>query len=233
MVGNISVIEGIDEIQNNERDYVDFRSDPKFLAAVTKEFENRESFNEIHGRISEGMKIAGRAILFRGHGARGVQRVHGHGDGAPGHHHGVLPATSGYKIDVYPGTHLVHKSFAEARADKHMVNSNQKEELRLKRGDLLLFHSSMAHAGASLNRKNMKVKMDFLEDVSVDWFPPDKRAQKITDMALHFDIEDATLGKTFASESETGRLAQLRIHEKWNESSAKSVEKAKDELKQC
>ena len=144
------------------------------------------------------------------------QLPHGDGEGEPGHHHGVLPATPGYNIHVYPGTHLLQKSLRDAKNGLCKVNRSQQKTLSLGVGDLLVFHSSLGHAGAKLNDTNAKKSLEIRQNlIDITWFSGANEGTRVTDLAIHFDVEDKILSGeiTFERAQATGATEQLRLKE--------------------
>ena len=191
-----------------------------------------EACQELRENISEGLKTVSCSVLYRGEGTDMDQLPHG--DGEPGHHHGVLPATPGYKIHVYPGTHLLHKSFREAKNGLYKVNRRLRKTLTLEQGQVLIFHSSLGHAGASSNETNGKKYLEINQNsIDINWFCGANKGKRVTDLAMHFDIEDK-----FSSRGtilRNGFIEQLRLREEETDTGVHQSElrAAKEKLKEA
>ena len=155
-----------------------------------------------------GMSCA--CLLYRGEGMGFNQRVHA--DTEPGNYHGVFVATPDYEIHLFPGTHLLHKSRSEAKDNKYFVTVDEQKTLKLKVGDLLLFQSSLGHCGGRSNDRNTCIPLGFDQDsIDIKWFSEKNSKKRVTDMALHFDLQDKFCGDTPASSYSTGRVELMRL----------------------
>ena len=89
---------------------------------------------------------------------------------------------------------------------------DEQKTLKLKVGDLLLFQSSLGHCGGRSNDRNTCIPLGFDQDsIDIKWFSEKNSKKRVTDMALHFDLQDKFCGDTPASSYSTGRVELMRL----------------------
>ena len=183
------------------------------------DFENiRKEQNKIKQHINNlkqnapTIKPMHYAVLWRLAGISTIQKVHG--DGGPGNYHAVVPFTSDYEIIVHPGTHLLHASYKEAKNDEYYVTPNTAKYLKLQIGEMLLFHANIGHCGGRSSKKvkNRKEKRFKQNDINISWGGSDIKMD-VTDLAMHYGIENCLFSKSIASDYLSNGIEQLRVRE--------------------
>ena len=152
------------------------------------------------------------AALWRGHGLKEFQTVHA--DSGPGNYHAVCPMTAEYEIVIYPGTHLLHETREAAKNDQYYVTPTVKTTLYLQVGQILVFHSNIGHCGGRAGRRKKEDKKQFIEsDINIDWFNGKKSGKEVSDLAMHYGIENTLFHKTIYSDFESNVNELFRVHE--------------------
>lgn len=157
------------------------------------------------------------APLWRLNGIREIQKAHG--DSGPGNYHAVVPFTSDYEIIVHPGTHLLHESYDDAKEDKYYVTPTTAKWLKLQLGELLLFHANIAHCGGRSSKKGKKANEKRFQEseINIDWFGSTKKSEgtklEVTDLAMHYGLENCLFKKSIECDYRTNAIEQLRVSE--------------------
>lgn len=157
------------------------------------------------------------APLWRLAGIKEIQKVHG--DSGPGNYHAVVPFTSDYEIIVHPGTHLLHESYDDAKEDKYYVTPTTATWLKLQLGELLLFHANIGHCGGRSSKKGKKANEKRFQEgnINIDWFGSTKKSEgtklEVTDLAMHYGLENCLFKKSIECDYRTNAIEQLRVGE--------------------
>jgi hypothetical protein len=151
------------------------------------------------------------AVLWRMNGLSSIQKVHG--DGGPGNYHAVVPFTCDYEINVHPGTHLLHATYADAKKDKYYTTPTTMKTLHLQPGNMLLFHANIGHCGGRSSKVKNAAEKTFDEGkIDFDWVGGNNKME-LTDLGMHYGIENCLFHKSIASDYLSGSIEQLRVGE--------------------
>ena len=129
------------------------------------------------------IKLEDIACLWRNDKVTKPQRTHADTDA--GNYHLVLPLSEQYEIEMFPGTHLIIDRMKGGQ-DRNRVTRKEKKVLHLKRGQLLICCSNIAHCGG--RSSGNPVSGGFQSDIDIAWFTGKNKGAKITDISNHVGL---------------------------------------------
>ena len=131
-----------------------------------------------------------------------------HADTDAGHYHIVMPMSSEpYELEVFPYTHL---TTSRCNKEDNIVIRSEKVTLHLRKGQILIFCSNLAHCGGRSRypSKNMET---IKQTIKLKWFTGKNEDQPVADLSIHAGLQSTLSKQNIASNYTANATEFIRV----------------------